>query len=280
MSIEINFWGTRGSFFKDGPDCHEFGGHTSCVSLHHGDDLFIIDAGSGLSNLGFYLEQMLSPQKFEEGVVGHFFLSHLHLDHICGFPSFHPIWDSRFEAHLYCGVGHEYGGLSSALTRFYSPPYFPVSWNDFSCHKYHYDFHIGSILHPTPNCSVETILLNHPGHGSGFAFHVGGRKIVYLCDTSHADGFFERFVIFAKEADLLIYDASYCKEQFDKIPHFGHSTWEKACELAEKADVSHLALTHHDFKKNDETLRQVESDARKRFPSVFAARCHQRLILG
>lgn len=280
MSIDINFWGTRGSFFKNGPECHEFGGHTSCISIHHADNLYIIDGGSGLGNLGILLEEKHFKDNPTTPLTAHFFLSHLHLDHICGLANFRPVWHENFKGNFYCGIAHEYQGLKMALDRFYTPPFFPIPWSEFPCQKKHYDFTIGSILNPTPTCSVETILLNHPGDGSGFAFHLNGRKIVYLCDTSHADGFFDRFVTFAKQADLLIYDASYCADEFKVVRHFGHSTWEKACELAAKANVGQLALTHHDFLKDDECLRKIEQEAQQRFPTAFAARCNQKIILA
>ena len=85
MSIDVNFWGTRGSYPQCGEEYQEFGGHTSCVSLQANGSLFIIDGGSGLGKLS----TSIGDQKIKKA---HVFLSHLHMDHICGFPAFYPFW--------------------------------------------------------------------------------------------------------------------------------------------------------------------------------------------
>lgn len=278
MSIDVHFWGTRGSYFMNGPEFQEFGGHTSCISLHHEDDLYIIDAGSGLVSFSNALTQW-----FHDGGIpprkAYFFLSHLHMDHICGLPTFHPLWNPDFEAYFYCGVAHQYGGLEAVLESYFAPPFFPVPWNQFPCEKTHFDFHIGETLSPTGHSQVRTILLNHPGHASGFAFHLDGKKIVYLCDTNHDSGFLDHFIDFSENADLLIYDATFDSKKHAQYAHYGHSTWEKACEVALKAKVDQLALTHHDIFSTDAHLRLVEEAAKIIIPDAFAARCGQKLIL-
>lgn len=278
MSVDIHFWGTRGSFFQNGPESHEFGGHTSCISLHHEDQIYVIDAGSGLANFSASLTQQ-DNEEYPSPLKGHFFLSHLHMDHICGIPTFLPFWDAKFEGHFYCGMAQEYKGLQSALNTFYTPPFFPVSWDEFPCHKIHHDFKIGEILTPTPQCHVRTILLNHPGNAVGFGFYLDDKKIVYLCDTSHGNGFLEKFIEFSDQADLLIYDATFDSKKHAKYPHFGHSTWEKGCEIALKAHIPQLALTHHDIHSTDTHLRLVEEAAQVIIPGAFTARCGQHLIL-
>jgi ribonuclease BN (tRNA processing enzyme) len=274
MAINVIFWGTRGSYPQDGEAYHEFGGLTSCISIHQGRDIFILDGGSGLGKLSSYIQ--------EKGIKNvHLFLSHLHMDHICGLPSFSPLWDKDFEIHIYCGkdVSAPFGGVEAALAAFYAPPYFPIPWKDFPSKRHYHDFDLGKSLHPQSTCQVDTIWLNHPGGAIGYRLNMGEKSIVYLSDTSHLEGAFERFIPFSQNAHLLIYDANFNENQFSQFSHYGHSTWEKACELARIARCDYLALHHHDYQKTDYDLRIEEQEAKALFPRAFAAKCSQRMVI-
>ncbi len=282
MSIEVNFWGTRGSYSQCGEEFAEFGGLTSCVSFHHKGNVYIIDAGSGIGKLSSQLDLLDINEEYRKT---HIFLSHLHMDHICGFPSFLPIWDPKFKAKIYSAqeVSSEFGGVEAALQAYFSPPYFPVSWGDFPAQRDYCEFKAGETLFPEGGCKVQTLLLNHPGGACGYRFSIGGKSIVYLSDTNHADDvsgdFFEKLVGFSKGADLVIYDATYNCSQYQKFSHYGHSTWEKGCELALKAGCVSLALFHHDYEKTDHDLRAEESEAKRLFPGAFVARCEQIFVI-
>lgn len=274
MTINVTFLGTRGSYPQCGDNYREFGGHTSCISLQTGDNLYIIDAGSGLGKLAPLVQEKNLKK-------AHLFLSHLHMDHICGIPSFRPLWNQDFEVHVYCAneVSGAFGGASAALNTYFSPPYFPVSWKDFPAKQIHLDFNIGESLSPERGCKVETILLNHPGGACGYRFILEGKSIVYLSDTNHTDGIFESLVSFSQGADLVIYDSTFDTCQHKKFPHYGHSTWEKACELAIESRCKRLALHHHDYDKTDTELQDVERQSQERFAGAFAARCGQKVVL-
>ena len=78
--MTVTFWGTRGSGAAAGRDYVEFGGDTSCVSVEWGSQLAVFDAGTGIGRLG----EALAGRGFSGEL--HLFLSHFHLDHICGLP--------------------------------------------------------------------------------------------------------------------------------------------------------------------------------------------------
>ena len=82
MSLTIRFWGVRGSVPSPGPATATVGGNTSCVELRAGDETIVFDAGTGLRGLG---EKMLASGRPVEASI---LFSHVHWDHIQGFPFF------------------------------------------------------------------------------------------------------------------------------------------------------------------------------------------------
>ncbi|MFN3384706.1 MAG: ribonuclease Z [Archaeoglobaceae archaeon] len=94
-----------------------------------------------------------------------------------------------------------------------------------------------------------------------------GRKVVYTGDTRPC----ERTVEMAKDADLLIHDASFSEELKSWAMESGHSTAKEAAEIAKRANVKKLVLTHISarFSKNAETLL---SEAKSVFENVEIAR--------
>ena len=81
--MRIQFWGVRGSIPTPGPDTVHFGGNTSCVEVRAADKLLVFDGGTGLRLLG---KQLVKQMPLE----AHIFFSHVHWDHIQGFPFFDP----------------------------------------------------------------------------------------------------------------------------------------------------------------------------------------------
>ena len=67
-----------------------------------------------------------------------------------------------------------------------------------------------------------------------------GRKIIYTGDTRPI----KNFEIFASQADLLIHEATFDDSLVEKALVDGHSTPRQAAELAKKADIKKLVLTH------------------------------------
>ena len=48
----IRFWGARGSISTPGKETLKYGGNTSCIEIRCGKEIFILDAGSGIRELG------------------------------------------------------------------------------------------------------------------------------------------------------------------------------------------------------------------------------------
>ena len=117
--------------------------------------------------------------------------------------------------------------------------------------------------------NVLRIAINHPGGGYGYRIENGGRSFVYLTDNElhpphdNKTTDLNEFVRFCKDADILIHDAQYVKQDMPQKHGWGHSLVSQACELAVAAGVKHLILFHHDPEGDDNQIARSFSDARE-----------------
>lgn len=262
-SFNVRFWGVRGSIAAPGPATAQVGGNTSCVEVRCGEQLFVLDAGTGLR--GFGDELLRRGEKRAE-----LLLSHLHWDHIQGLPFFVPLYVPGMELGL-AGPAWGQGGLEGSLRRQMSAPNFPVELGDVGARLSLNELRHGSVLE-RGDVRIAVAKLNHPGGVLGYRIEYGGRSLVYATDTEHFECIDPALSQLAHGADLLIYDAQYTPEEYPSKVGWGHSTFEAAAALAKAAGVGQLALFHHDPRRSDEGVEQLEERARVAFAGSFAAR--------
>jgi len=94
--------------------------------------------------------------------------------------------------------------------------------------------------------------------------HVG-KKIVFILDTK----FTQNAISLAKNADLLIIEATFSEELQEKAIEAKHLTTKDAAEIAKKAEVKKLILTH--FSKRYKEVKELEKEAKKIFKNTSAA---------
>ena len=135
--MKINLWGVRGSIPCTGPETAGFGGNTSCVDVSEDGWLLVLDGGSGIHKL--VLKEELAHKRIDV------LLTHLHLDHIQGLGFFQPLFDPSMEIHIW-GPASSHRTLHSRLSRYLSPPLFPVLLRDLPCKL---------ILHEVENGTFE-----------------------------------------------------------------------------------------------------------------------------
>ena len=282
--MNVKFYGTRGSTPVCEPGFQQFGGNTSCVLIDGPDRVGILDAGTGIRQLG---KEMLASteERFRRPVFMLF--SHFHWDHIQGFPFFAPAYDPAREFVITAmGIDRFHHSLRSVFSHQMEEVYFPVSLDQMGA-TFTFKESSGDSLGeddvpevhtpqpPAPGHEARVIgvLHNHPGGAYSYRIKGQNGKIVTYCtDIEYANGVIdERIVALARDADLLIHDAQYTPDELKTHRGWGHSSWEQACEVAERANVKLLALTHHDPNHDDEMLRGMEKACQQRFKdSVFA----------
>lgn len=256
-SIEVLFWGVRGSTPCPGSEYADFGGNTMCmqVKIPGKENLLIFDAGSGIRLLGNELVKANNPYS------GRIFFTHAHWDHIQGFPFFKPLYspDNRFEIHMPAQMS---GNTREVLLDQMSYTYFPVTSEMLQARlEYHTQTHAEQHYE---GYSIQYMSANHPVETAIYKIRIGKRKIIFCPDNElistklDPDGkggtYLKQFDEFVADADLLIHDAQYDMEQYSKKKNWGHSAWEIVLERAGMNNVKHLLLLHYDPDADDSQL--------------------------
>ncbi len=268
--MKIKFYGTRGSIPICAPQYQEFGGNTTCVLVKAPENIGILDAGTGIRNLG---KELVSDQHL--GIDRPVFIafSHFHWDHIQGQPFFLPAYDPK-RHFIISAIGRERYGkdLKSIFQVQMQRDYFPVALDGM---RATIDFHQTEEYSLVLENATATVLKhNHPG--DAYSYRIEGKRdgkvLVFCTDIEHGDEVDPNIVELAKDADLLIHEAQYTPDELPKHKGWGHSSWEQAVEVAKRASVKKLAITHHDPDHDDAFLRNFEKQVQAQFPNAVLAR--------
>ena len=115
-------------------------------------------------------------------------------------------------------------------------------------------------------------MVTHPGGACGYRIDHAGRSVVYITDHEHGDlTRDDQLARIARNADLLIYDATFTEEEMLTRRGWGHSTWPAGMRLRDKSGAKLVAFAHHEPMRTDEELdRMANSAARAGVNAVFA----------
>jgi phosphoribosyl 1,2-cyclic phosphodiesterase len=214
--------------------------------------IIIVDAGTGIRKLGNDLSRGGSK---DFNII----FTHAHWDHLMGFPFFKPIYTKGISLQLY-GCPFAQASIREILSKSMSPPYFPVNLEDLRADiSYHGacsgGFEIGPI-------QITPILLSHPNQGIGYKFVEDGKSFVFLTDNEltykHPGGLdYREYLEFSANADLLIHDSEYTREEYRATKGWGHSTFEDSLQLAMEAHVRQFGLFHHNQDRTDAALDRI-----------------------
>jgi len=278
--MQVRFWGVRGSIPAPGPRTAVYGGNTPCVELTIAGETFIIDAGTGIRELGFDLMRRAAGGP----IKGRLFIGHTHWDHIQGFPFFTPLFlpTTKFQIYGMHGTSQSFQDVMAGQMH---PTYFPLQLKDLGSKP---DFHeMNGPLQAGP-VRVTYHFLNHPGITVGYRFEHEGKAVSYISDHEpygalNPKGQFSEkedlaIAKFVAGSDLLICEAQYTPDEYKMKRGWGHSTFADILDLAQKAEVKRMALFHHDPLHDDAKLdaRLVDSlaliSSRKLAIECFAAK--------
>lgn len=262
----VRFWGVRGSIPTPGPDTVRYGGNTTCIEVRCGDQIIVIDTGTGARRLG---DQLLADVYGDLHLS--LFYSHLHMDHIQGFPFFSPIYEPTTKVDIYSGPPAE-STTRGVLTTQMADPSFPVPLSHLRSTLNFQDIVRGDTV-KIGAVEVQTCELNHPGRAMAIRVNYAGKSFVQCSDVEHEGGTPDAdLVALCHEATYLSYDSTYVEgPEFDAHVGWGHSTWQHGVKVADAAEVETFIAFHHDPGHNDAFMDRLgKSLARARRGSLVA----------
>jgi phosphoribosyl 1,2-cyclic phosphodiesterase len=288
--MKIKFWGVRGSIPCPGPDTMKYGGNTSCIELRfeNPERLIIIDAGSGIRQLGDYIMANDLPKG---PIRTEIFLTHTHWDHILGFPFFTPIYIPDTKLKVYGPSTFEEDSLADVIGGQLVYRYFPVRQAELASNIEYLDLKEDR-LDLGDGITVVTKYLNHPVSCLGYRFESKDKAFCTVFDTEPFRNVFcvdpddpsydeamasegeqvaaeqnQRIEEFMKNADFIVHDTQYTRKEYESSRlGWGHSTFEQAIAMAKRAGVKRMAFFHHDPVRTD---AQIDELTRKYCDSVY-----------
>ena len=299
--MKLRFWGTRGSLpvaltapqlrermakvlmeaggrrFDSSADAFAFvdslpfaltqtyGGHSSCVEIETtapgkaSHEYVLCDLGSGARPFGSAVLARHGPGTPN---TFHVFMSHVHWDHIMGFPLFAPAYIPGNRIRIYgC-----HAGLEEAFRRQHGAPSFPVEFDQLAAKIEFVHMEPGQ-FYDIAGYRVMAKRQLHGGDSYGFRFERDGRSAVYTTDSEHKLDNAEdtdTFVDFFREAGVVVFDAMYSLADSVSVKEdWGHSNNVTGVELCQLAGVKTLALFHHEPVFGDDRIAAIEADSRR-----------------
>ena len=237
-----------------------YGGHSSCVQIDAGGDEFVVlDMGSGARPFGQSMIEHFGPGRPQ---TYHVFMSHLHWDHIMGFPFFTPIYipGNRIFIHS-CHENVEY-----AFRRQQREPSFPVDFEQLGA-DIRFDVMQPDTSYSIAGLTVRAKLQRHAGDSYGWRFEHEGKSVIYSTDSEHRledEAECGAFVDFFANADAVIFDAMYSLADAISVKaDWGHSSNIVGVELCQMARARRLVMFHHEPAYDDARIEQVLGETRR-----------------
>ena len=227
------------------------------MEVRYGEDIIILDAGTGLRLLGQSLLKEFKGRPLNLTLL----ITHTHWDHIQGLPFFAPIYDERCRLRI-LGCKGSRKGLVNALTGQMESTYFPVPFAKLPSNieieeLKNFNFDIGPV-------DVRAQRANHPGMCVGYRLFSPDGLIVFFPDTEPRAGGDDREMIeFIRDADVLILDSQYDSAEYQTHNGWGHGCVDDSVALALAANVKKLYLFHHDPAHDDKKIDALVRHARR-----------------
>ena len=263
--LQVRVHGVRGSMPNPDPSVAGYGGDTLCIEIDTADSShrLLVDAGTGIRKVD------VPTGEDKAGIEVDLLLSHFHLDHLAGLPFFTPIYQPQHTIRFY---GRAEGmTVHEAIDGALRPPWFPVPVCDSPSKKTFTD--LDGEPFEIEGFRITPIWLHHPQGVTGYRIESDDRVIVVATDHESGDpDADDRLVDAARGANLLVHDAQYIEADYAEHAGWGHSTWRRAIESAERAGVERLLMVSHDIHRTDAELDAIVAKVQVERPWVDAAR--------
>ena len=275
MVFAVEFWGVRGSIACPSPRHVVYGGNTSCLEMTAGDERIILDAGTGIRDLGDSLNK-------RDVRRAHLFLTHVHWDHINGFPFFAPGYQPNRTFEIRAAHLRPLGGVREVLAGQMGQPTFPVPLETMRSKLVFEDFDAGDAFSSARAFGDDTTPLEPSERRDRLSLRVR-RKVHLLRDrygARHREARPEQSSGSSKARTSSCTTRTYTDDEFTTKVGWGHSTWQEAVRLCRQASVKQLAIFHHDPAHEDPFMADVERQAREMWSGAIVAREGMRIQLG
>lgn len=274
----LRFWGVRGSYSAPFASHLKVGGNTSCVELRVDDHILLCDAGTGIIPFG---NHVVGQSEIRELLI---ILTHYHWDHVCGLPFFVPAFSPDWHVSFF-GPGQNAAEIEKHVAAQMRAPYFPVGTETWMAGIDYLNPQQGGRFKYGP-MTINYQNVHHPGVTYGYRIEVNGKVVVYISDNEclflnkNIDRRYAEFnreeqalfdemkreeydsaLKFMQGADVLIHDAQYTPQDYEKKHGWGHSCYIDTVNSAIDAGVKQLYLYHHDPNYDDDQIAAIHKDS-------------------
>lgn len=261
--MKIKFWGTRGSIPVPGKSTLKYGGNTPCISFYEGgEEISILDAGSGIRELG---NKIILDGKIKKINI---FISHLHWDHVQGLPFFAPLYQKGFKVNFYSNKVNMSKG-ENIFDVLLQPLYFPVNKDVLNANikfvgiEENQNFVING-------SKISTINNNHSPGTLSYKISFDGKSFVYMTDNEiyydEKEGVIDKdsiiiknsnLVKFCNNLDYLVHDTMYNLSDYKNKKGWGHSNNFSLAEFAMLCNIKNVILFHYDPQYTDVIIDNI-----------------------
>jgi ribonuclease BN (tRNA processing enzyme) len=225
------------------------GRHTMSFLLDSGDDLLLLDAGTGVARL---LEPDLAQRLAAHRGPLDILFSHYHIDHVVGLTYVLAAWTGKPLRLLGPAPPLVDGRPEEAARRLFAPPLFPLTLETMPNR-----FDIVELTTERPRLELLGLPVRlrrqpHPGGSIGIRL---GDRLAYVTDTA-AD---RATVEFVRGVDWLLHEVWVSDREAEALDpgEHGHTAAGKALEIALAAGVRHLVPIHHHPKRDGAGVRAL-----------------------